>query len=146
MIPFSWKRRKNAFFLKKKIGFVCRFGKKLYLCTRFREATRQRDDERTATIDPWQHSITDKQYNLAWLFRQESVRNEKRTVNNLKIFIPASTNKFWIVDTSDEVFTDIIYNEEFDPGSGWTLATGLTHASRGVSRSLLFRDDRRTGE
>ena len=28
---------------------------------------------------------------------------------------------------------DIIYNEEFDPGSGWTLATGLTHASRGAS-------------
>ena len=26
-----------------------------------------------------------------------------------------------------------IYNEEFDPGSGWTLATGLTHASRGAA-------------
>ena len=25
-----------------------------------------------------------------------------------------------------------IYDEEFDPGSGWTLAAGLTHASRGV--------------
>ena len=25
----------------------------------------------------------------------------------------------------------IFYNGEFDPGSGWTLATGLTHASRG---------------
>ena len=25
-------------------------------------------------------------------------------------------------------------NEEFDPGSGWTLATGLTHASRGAAR------------
>ena len=25
----------------------------------------------------------------------------------------------------------ILYNGEFDPGSGWTLATGLTHASRG---------------
>ncbi len=24
-------------------------------------------------------------------------------------------------------------NEEFDPGSGWTLATGLTHASRGAA-------------
>ena len=30
------------------------------------------------------------------------------------------------------------YNEEFDPGSGWTLATGLTHASRGVFKSLLL--------
>ena len=27
----------------------------------------------------------------------------------------------------------IFYNEEFDPGSGWTLATGLTHASRGAA-------------
>ena len=26
------------------------------------------------------------------------------------------------------------YNGEFDPGSGWTLAAGLTHASRGASR------------
>ena len=28
------------------------------------------------------------------------------------------------------------YNEEFDPGSGWTLATGLTHASRGAAEEL----------
>ena len=25
------------------------------------------------------------------------------------------------------------YNGEFDPGSGWTLAAGLTHASRGAA-------------
>ena len=29
---------------------------------------------------------------------------------------------------------NFFYNEEFDPGSGWTLATGLTHASRGAAR------------
>ena len=29
--------------------------------------------------------------------------------------------------------TIILYNEEFDPGSGWTLAAGLTHASRGAA-------------
>ena len=29
----------------------------------------------------------------------------------------------------------VLYNVEFDPGSGWTLATGLTHASRGASRA-----------
>ena len=29
--------------------------------------------------------------------------------------------------------TKIFYNEEFDPGSGGTLATGLTHASRGAA-------------
>ena len=43
---------------------------------------------------------------------------------------------------------DMIYNEEFDPGSGWTLATGLTHASRGAAWELLAipDGDRRTGE
>ena len=30
-------------------------------------------------------------------------------------------------------FWKFLYYEEFDPGSGWTLATGLTHASRGAS-------------
>ena len=33
-----------------------------------------------------------------------------------------------------EIFEKYFYNEEFDPGSGWTLATGLTHASRGAAR------------
>ena len=39
------------------------------------------------------------------------------------------------------------YNEEFDPGSGWTLATGLTHASRGAAglKLALIAGDRRTG-
>ena len=42
----------------------------------------------------------------------------------------------------------IFYNGEFDPGSGWTLATGLTHASRGAACIWLARydGDRRTGE
>ena len=42
----------------------------------------------------------------------------------------------------------IFYNGEFDPGSGWTLATGLTHASRGAAWGQLadFDGDRRTGE
>ena len=30
-------------------------------------------------------------------------------------------------------FINFFYNEEFDPGSGWTLAAGLTHASRTVT-------------
>ncbi len=37
------------------------------------------------------------------------------------------------------------YNGEFDPGSGWTLAAGLIHASRGVTGELAPADDRRTG-
>ena len=38
-----------------------------------------------------------------------------------------------------------IYNGEFDPGSGWTLAAGLIHASRGAARIAIFGGDRQTG-
>ena len=34
---------------------------------------------------------------------------------------------------SEQILSYNIYNGEFDPGSGWTLATGLTHASRGAA-------------
>ena len=67
-----------------------------------------------------------------------------------------SEKKSWIV-VLRQIYTPILYrsetkqifySEEFDPGSGWTLATGLTHASRGASdRKLAFdAGDRRTGE
>ena len=42
---------------------------------------------------------------------------------------------FWIQclwETSQDIKT-FFYNGEFDPGSGWTLAAGLTHASRGAA-------------
>ena len=44
--------------------------------------------------------------------------------------------------------SSLFYNGEFDPGSGWTLATGLTHASRGETTGKLASSgvDRRTGE
>ena len=47
---------------------------------------------------------------------------------------------------SNDTF-NIFYNGEFDPGSGWTLAAGLTHASRGAAGIVLaqFAGDRRTG-
>ena len=43
--------------------------------------------------------------------------------------------RFFIIDLLIVRFvqSQYFYNEEFDPGSGWTLATGLTHASRGAS-------------
>ena len=46
------------------------------------------------------------------------------------------------MELQDEVWTEIAsvkgsyksnYNGEFDPGSGWTLAAGLIHASRTVN-------------
>ena len=42
-------------------------------------------------------------------------------------------------------FKQLIYNGEFDPGSGWTLAAGLIHASRGVTWVAIPDDDRQTG-
>jgi hypothetical protein len=50
--------------------------------------------------------------------------------------------RFWILRT----FQILNYNEEFDPGSGWTLAAGLTHASRGAADHFGGAGDRRTGE
>ena len=124
---------------------VCQFRNLLYLCTRFREAT-------TVAVlmkqdDPWQHSIQTS--STTWpsaFFMLEvitsKVRNEIRTVKNNLIYIiyfrPVQT--IWTVIPFWGI-TDIIYNEEFDPGSGWTLATGLTHASRGVLKELA--SDRR---
>ena len=42
-------------------------------------------------------------------------------------------------------FKQHIYNGEFDPGSGWTLAAGLIHASRGAARVAIPGGDRQTG-
>ena len=42
-------------------------------------------------------------------------------------------------------FKHNIYNGEFDPGSGWTLAAGLIHASRGAARVAIPGGDRQTG-
>ena len=36
-------------------------------------------------------------------------------------------------ESNGKQFIIIIYNEEFDPGSGCTLASGLTHASLGAA-------------
>ena len=57
-------------------------------------------------------------------------------------------DSFWTDYNILEIEYTIFYNGEFDPGSGWTLATGLTHASRGAAWGQLadFDGDRRTGE
>ena len=61
---FSWKKLLNLFANSKScLTFALAFGK-------------QRGNAfgwPGSTIDPWQHSITDKQYNLAWFFiKQEA--------------------------------------------------------------------------
>ena len=66
-----------------------------------------------------------------------------------KYNLSRSVNSFErIISVSDklEIYKKL-YNEEFDPGSGWTLAAGLTHASRGAARLLAITivGDRRKG-
>ena len=50
-----------------------------------------------------------------------------------------TVNRVWLWTTINgfrsEDMINNLNNEEFDPGSGWTLATGLTHASRGAAGS-----------
>ena len=51
-----------------------------------------------------------------------------RQKNNLLVFWKETQERL-----CKEILRINFYNEEFDPGSGWTLAGGLTHASRGVT-------------
>jgi hypothetical protein len=44
-----------------------------------------------------------------------------------------------IYNISIEFLLRRIYNGEFDPGSGWTLAAGLIHASQGGSNTTGAR-------
>ena len=60
------------------------------------------------------------------LFGKQYVFLVKEKYKNRQIPFLHSTR--WIGKRKNE-----IYNVEFDPGSGWTLATGLTHASRGAA-------------
>ena len=79
-------------------------------------------------------------------------RSSTRAKSSSQFTITISINRSGIerrcsIIKSEKIKNDI-NNEEFDPGSGWTLATGLTHASRGAAGMLAitFAGDRRTGE
>ena len=62
--------------------------------------------------------------------------------NKLETIYFIENKPFWrpfqyplvVIRISSYVYRSLKNNdEEFDPGSGWTLAAGLTHASRGVT-------------
>ncbi len=66
-----------------------------------------------------------------------------------KVFILESTEYFYIIINLE--YWDLWLNihnfyGEFDPGSEWTLAACLTHASRTVTEELAPADEWRTGE
>ena len=107
-------------FLKKSFPFLWWFEEMLYLCTR-----------KTGTTPTYWRSCF-------------SYANKERVLWQIFIDRNCSTSaicyiwwKFKIKNLSIPfcwvVKLKIFYNEEFDPGSGWTLATGLTHASRGAA-------------
>ena len=108
----------------------------------------------------WQISITyfKEKYKIqhASLFRARQAKRHRQYLtfeykdilqkgNNSTLDFGQVIRARQIIQNKDKIN---IYNEEFDPGSGWTLATGLTHASRGASGGKLasLAGDRRTGE
>ena len=114
----------------------------------------------------WKIYIDRSSTRSEYLYYYRYLGRKKRTVNLVRsrkqprrIWKGAFNLIHWIVVlrqiisgiaslTSDTVEDTNLYNEEFDPGSGWTLATGLTHASRGAAWFVLAQidGDRRTGE
>ena len=57
----------------------------------------------------------------------------------------AKTLMTWFFWRENSQFKQHINNGEFDPGSGWTLAAGLIHASRGAAQVAIPGGDRQTG-
>jgi hypothetical protein len=67
---------------------------------------------------------------VLWNYEVENqARYERSCQDNLLVFL-----KWDLGLVLKETKRINFYNEEFDPGSGWTLAGGLTHASRGATR------------
>ena len=78
-----------------------------------------------------------------WKTGRKQVQASTEKTRNREALIPYGIEKR---QDGLEIYIEI-YNEEFDPGSGWTLAAGLTHASRGAAWELAitFDGDRRKG-
>ena len=104
----------------------CRFKKYAYLCSPVRKTGSRKRIWEVHWKDCFtvQEASTEK-YNLS------------RSVNSFER----------IIKCQDKLRDLKLYNEEFDPGSGWTLAAGLTHASRGAAWGLAITldGDRRKG-
>ena len=109
----------------------------LYFCTRFREGTtlkpkRKRENKRPERGFDARREIF------------ENICNLRGRTGHIEIYV--NTRGSYKAQDLRETKKNNSYNGEFDPGSGWTLARGLTHASRGVTGELAPADDRRTGE
>ena len=105
-----------ADFLKNNWNKFCRFGKKCYLCT---------PKWKTGHSKEWKDTTSSLKRLIFILYKKQVPRNT--------IYREALIS-FEIREVSGQAKRyKRLYNEEFDPGSGWTLAAGLTHASRGAA-------------
>ena len=120
----KWWLKRN---FEKSFKKVWKFENNAYLCSPVRKTgSRKRE---------WEVHWKD------WLLYKKQVPrkyNLSRSVNSFERIISVSDKL--------EIYKRL-YNEEFDPGSGWTLAAGLTHASRGAAWGLAITldGDRRKG-
>ena len=142
---------------KKCIFFVEIFGqfkKKLYLCTRFWETNVFRFSTGRPDIKIQIHLCGPNFFAPNWRIDEANWKIDTISVVQEQKNISAKFGgcEFPKISTLDKsiilsYLINFFYNEEFDPGSGWTLATGLTHASRGAARKKLAFSggDRRTG-
>ena len=103
------KQKKSRIFFKKTLKKVCRFKKWYYFCNPF--STKMENKK--------------KIYKFFEKFEASLKNSNKYPQFQNRIENNRSWDKY-----------QIFYNEEFDPGSGWTLAAGLIHASRTVSPCL----------
>ena len=146
----------------KKVAIIFGYYRKsVYLCTRFREARPfgfVRIGSVTIERVHWKSYIKRESSTRAWMVFGEDVvllRGHSRVKKKRTVMIPVYAGHIRGCEKKREKRVSsgspeteqmpfpygwrlkIFYNEEFDPGSGWTLATGLTHASRGAAWTQL---------
>ena len=99
-----------------------------YLCKRFSDET---EAQKKRVL--WKTLYRQTRKNVVRGVAHYIIYNEWNETRNRQLTWKRQL-KIGILKTEDN-FLKIFYKEEFDPGSGWTLATGLTHASRGAAWS-----------
>ena len=79
---------------------------------------------------------------FSWKTEERSLTRRETIIGNNKKWWRKEKISFWVLGLKRSRNTIIIilryYYGEFDPGSGWTLAGGLIHASRTAALLNLF--------